>query len=550
MVHTILMLSSKHTPPDEHEKHPGYDRSMDVSRENQGQWGNDRFSSNHPSQAYSNGGTSELDKLFAKIGPSNTTTSSPDIPTSTSAPCQMTVDSLFAALGGRDMARRHTPSPAPASPPTSTPHRGLALLDSIFASATPPPPITNHGVRQPYAQQNGFLPSSSAPSILAGGAQPITVESPPILSPQPTSTSLPQILNQDVISSLLGLTPTPSPDSRSSSAAPSSSSSRNNRYEGDNEGGSDGGFSESSTVLDADAETNLELQSAGASAGIPLLSVSVGEGWATNGPILGDVTPRPPLRPELHGSKSSTPPLYASSLPRKSDQDKPIPSYSERPNSSLPASSSTAVESAHTTTKEAPRSLIPFQADSTLWPYPRAPLDDRSSEVDEDIVELDFADTSALSDPDMFRNRRVQQQEKGKAKKSGKRGKKERMEENERERMAIEKSWDVPSQSQSSSSVPPSPARSAHSTNHVNGKSRASASSSRNAMNGSRIHEDMARQAIVASVSSQETGKLTTVLQRNEFVREVLMLIHVSLLLPYTVTFSFGLISFFYFLDG
>jgi len=46
--------------------------------------------------------------------------------------------------------------------------------------------------------------------------------------------------------------------------------------------------------------------------------------------------------------------------------------------------------------------LVPFHhEDPSLWPYPRAPLDDR-----DDIVELDFADTSALSDVDAFERRR------------------------------------------------------------------------------------------------------------------------------------------------
>jgi hypothetical protein len=431
------------------------------------------------------------------------------------------------------MPRGDSPSPAPASQPTTAPHRGLALLDSIFASATPSPPITNYprGMRQPQIQLNGMTPSASAPSVLSQAILPITTESPPILSPQPTSTSLPQILNQDVISSLLGLTPTPSPDSRSSSAAPSSSSSRNNRYEGDNEG-SDGGFSESSTVLDADAETNVELQAAGASAGIPLLAVPAGEEqeWVTNGQILGDETPRPPLRPELHGSKSSTPPLSASSQSRKRDQDRPLSSYSLSPNLPAVSSPSAAIESRSATSSEPPRSQIPFQANSTIWPYPRAPLDDRSSEVDEDIVELDFADTSALSDPDIFRSRRVQQREKGKVKKNGKKGKKEGTEDSEREKLKTEMSLDTPSQSQSGSSVPPSPAPSTQSTGYINGKTRPSPNSPCNAVNGMKggIRGDIARQTIVDSVSSQEKLKSVPALGRNEFVREVLSLIHVG----------------------
>jgi hypothetical protein len=63
-----------------------------------------------------------------------------------------------------------------------------------------------------------------------------------------------------------------------------------------------------------------------------------------------------------------------------------------------------------------------------LWPYPRAPLDDR-----DDIVELDFADTSALSDVDAFERRRQNGR-------NAKLSKKDRA----KEREEIERSWDTP----------------------------------------------------------------------------------------------------------
>jgi hypothetical protein len=73
---------------------------------------------------------------------------------------------------------------------------------------------------------------------------------------------------------------------------------------------------------------------------------------------------------------------------------------------------------------------VPFHhEDSALWPYPRAPLDDR-----DDIVELDFADTSALSDVDAFEQRRL----------NGRNGLKLSKKDREREREEIERSWDVP----------------------------------------------------------------------------------------------------------
>ena len=64
-----------------------------------------------------------------------------------------------------------------------------------------------------------------------------------------------------------------------------------------------------------------------------------------------------------------------------------------------------------------------------LWPYPRAPLDDSDN-----IVEFDFADTSALSDIDAFERRRQ----------NGKNGAKLSKKDRAREREEIERSWDVP----------------------------------------------------------------------------------------------------------
>ncbi|KAI6122028.1 hypothetical protein F5141DRAFT_1094344 [Pisolithus sp. B1] len=72
--------------------------------------------------------------------------------------------------------------------------------------------------------------------------------------------------------------------------------------------------------------------------------------------------------------------------------------------------------------------LVPFETDSDLWPYPRPPL----VETDSDVIELDFADTSASSDPNAFEKRC-----KGKKQKKGKKDK-------PKEREEIEKSWDVP----------------------------------------------------------------------------------------------------------
>lgn len=341
----------------------------------------------------------------------------------------------------------------------------------------------------------------------------------------------------------------PAPASPSSSTALSSSSSQcsgqyPSRYEGDNEDeasdGSDGGLSASvsstSTVLDLDADNNLDLQAAGASAGLPLLAVH----GQSNG--FGDSTPRPPrgmdLEDDLKGDiRTSTPPppefSPARGRKRTHNQHQPSPaptshsrlqiptgpsssSPNEDPTPGLVKSSSSSTIKADFNNTPSKRSLVPFSADSELWPYPRAPIDDRSHSTDNDgVVELDFTDTSALSDPSMF-------QEKEKAGKNAKakgkkKGKKERAEERVRERDEIEKSWDVP--------VPVMPAPAVV----VNGKGKTPVKAfSLPLANGpkSTVDQDTTRASIISTLSSHNVNLAG--MSRNEFVREVLTLIHVS----------------------
>ncbi|KAJ7098353.1 hypothetical protein C8R44DRAFT_988877 [Mycena epipterygia] len=334
-------------------------------------------------RSFPSGSASELDKLFARLS------STPSAPTSVShAPARkstatMTVASLFAALGGADVK-----NPEPDGAPTAAPPSGIPLLDSIFASAN------------------------------AASPAPISTQPIPIHSPTPTTSVVsPQILNHEVITSLLGL-----PPSRSASAASygsdvqSHTSSRegDNEYEesrGSNSGGRRGnlgsdGFSESSTVLDPEAELDEELQAAGASAGRPLLSVPAQRGDTRNplvnggtkvngkGRVHGDVTPRAPV--PASG-------INGHSTPSRGPIPPPMDELSRSTSTTRPSQS-------HQAQDRHPSG--PFAAGSELWPYARPPVDDRAVEVDEledgEIVELDFEDTSALSDPDAFRQ--VQQQ--------------------------------------------------------------------------------------------------------------------------------------------
>ncbi|KAJ7253665.1 hypothetical protein B0H12DRAFT_1116073 [Mycena haematopus] len=328
------------------------------------------------------GSASELDKLFAKMRTAPSTIEPSPIPSvSSSRSSTVTVASLFAALNSADPDE----TLAPTSP---TSHTGIALLDSIFASAT------------------------------AGPSNPVPVpaESIPIHSPTPTTSVLPpQILNHEVITTLLGLPPSRSA-SASSTSYSSDTQSHTSSREGDNEyeeSGSNGGcpadagsdgFSESSTVLDPDAELDEELQAAGSSAGRPLLS---GPTPRTNtrslpvngkGRAHGDVTPRAPFPSlSINGHRPAAP-SRAPVPPPMSD------SVGSGSTSTVRPRSRQGLQAQPPAGRHPPE---PFAASSELWPGARAPVDDRLTEADglEDgeIVELDFEDTSALSDPDVFR---------------------------------------------------------------------------------------------------------------------------------------------------
>lgn len=372
-----------------------------------------------------------------------------------------------------------------------------------------------------------------------------------------------------MISTLLGLPPSRSASAAStaySSGAVSHPSSR----EGDNEdessrrGGSDG-YSESSTVLDPDAELDEELQSAGASAGRPLLAAEFNfQGVMSNGHghlngtgqrIHGDVTPRPPMNGFI--------------TPRSN--------YSSR----FHSASSLPIESQLHRSAPGERELVPFEADSDLWPYPSAQgqaAESEQSDSDE-IIELDFEDTSALSDMDTFT--RVLQNGKKHAKAGGgsmngtngaggvnekskgrKKGKKEREAEQMRIREEIEISWDVPGPSMrvqqlyeddedldvgitlrpASPSPCPSPVPVRTPPNpedapavpktvpakHMNGVTHKRKEEVRGKSVG--LDSNAVRGSIVAAVSAIQVPAPTT-MERNEFVREVLTLIHVCVFL-------------------
>ncbi|KAJ7089317.1 hypothetical protein B0H15DRAFT_949291 [Mycena belliarum] len=298
-------------------------------------------------RSFPSGSASELDKLFAKLrtDPAQPPAASSSPPQSGAKPAQaatMTVASLFASLTGAEAASENGNRP---EAPVARSSSGIPLLDSIFASAGP----------------------ATSPPLAHTPAVPLHAPTP-------------QILNHEVITSLLGL-----PPARAASAAPSSSSHEgDNEYEHEEPGSDDGyqaecggenghngardgghvsdGFSESSTVLDLEADE--ELQSAGASAGRPLLSVPV-----------------PPRHPPANGAVGARP--NGNGKGRHGDV---TPRVNGHP---LPAR--------HTPEVPAPtQAQAQFAAGEQLW----APVDDLE---DGEIVELDFADTRALSDPEALR---------------------------------------------------------------------------------------------------------------------------------------------------
>ncbi|KAF9459729.1 hypothetical protein BDZ94DRAFT_1312111 [Collybia nuda] len=564
-------------PPQSMGSRPNTGPTLTVSPHSHTQGGQGHFTAHHPSQvstaAPTSGEASELDKLFAKIEPtpvlSAAVAASPvSIPHSTS---KMTVESLFAALGGNDLTPSEQKNPSATQLASGSASTGISLLDSIFASASD---TSNKATTTNIITQG---PRSSAIQLQ------IQLQTPTIYSPTPSTNILPQVLNQDVISTLLGL-----PPSRTASAASTAYSSGAHSHpssrEGDNEdesdmsmshrhGGSDG-YSESSTVLDPDAEFDEELQAAGASAGRPLLADSGHQHAGTNGflgasehgRVHGDVTPRAPLNGFI------TPPLVRTNGTRASTQTPGViePSSSvstilgRRPPSRSYSRASNAEPRNHTNGAITSRPLVPFEADSELWPYPRAPVNEQHADSDgDDILELDFGDTSALSDPSAFKRalKNGKKHSRGGSVSDGangidamrdktkgrKKGKKERAAEQLKIREEIENSWDVPGPSahvtgRAISNDPPSPSlhpspsphpspepgHSPHQTPTPHAKlvNGIPSRPQQAGVNGSLIEADTARESIISSLSNHSS--ISGSLERNEFVREILTLIHTN----------------------
>ncbi|KAI0718368.1 hypothetical protein C8T65DRAFT_638748 [Cerioporus squamosus] len=440
-----------------------------------------------PTTMAANVAGSELDSLFAKLLPPSAAPPAPQEPVP--APGKSVLD-LFAALNGgpshpSDQASMQSISSSMSIPESGPTPAARSLLDMMFASAAQSTPT-----------------ATSVPEPLPSYPEEIV-----IVSPKPTSSALPHVLTQDVLSSIMGVPP----DSRASSAAPSSIGSRRSAQR---DFTSEGELSKATIV-------------GGSTRSIPTLAVPKGLSSEStpdatgkvNGSrrIPGDVTPRPPA-----GGMRLPP-----TSPPQFQQQRP-----ETPGTNGKVNGNGAAPSPAPGSAPRMRNLKPFEAASDLWPYPRAPLDDRSLEMQDDVVELDFTDTRALSDPAIFSTRLKEKKER---KEKGRKSRKEREKEKEREKAEIEKGWDLPTQSAGqpayrlsatgpvaeAATVPPQPQSQVVNGGPKQVKKAAANGRVQNVQNGA-LDAAAAKETIVTAMP----GKTQPQLGRTEFVQELLSLIY------------------------
>lgn len=449
-------------------------------------------------------GLSELDKLFAKYlpqqqNPSIASSITASAPTSTSS---MSVQSLFAALGGAEVPSTQVsqrPGVFP-TPPPRTQSTGISLLDTIFASASAP----MHAGPTSSQQQ----PIPTGPASTSSYLHPSTIQNTiPIHSPTPKSKALPppQVLSQNVIGSLLGLATSRTPSAASSIAsysAPPFGAGAIGGVGGERGGTTSSPSHPSSRDGDNEDESHAETSSDG--------SGSAGGGLgAVAAHALGRSVPiqiRAPLQQQQPQVQASDPAFRTLGLGLGAGMNgqatsihgdaTPRPTFITNEHAqNLASSSTTAAASSGGANGTKPRNgrpLVPFEPNSELWPYPRQPLDESPNtsgieaaeeagvaEGEGEIIELDWQDMSALSDPDAFLRVQKQQQQlrngvgagggkkqngtgivgvgeettKGRKKKEKKKSKKERLEAVAREREAIEQSWDFPTTQQLNSNL-------------------------------------------------------------------------------------------------
>ncbi|TDL24552.1 hypothetical protein BD410DRAFT_801891 [Rickenella mellea] len=559
---------------DEYEEESG-DTSMDISEgEDQGQWGRNQQLSAAKSvksqpQTTQSAGMSELDMLFAKLAPPPTV-------------FQNTGPNGIKDLSQVDVSR------SPQHEAATNPSQGKTLLDTIFASvqprtnpnptinvsasasAFPPPPSAPpttrlaqmsaqepHNNHRPHAMShsNSSLSISSGKTSINGIEQGLEIH-----SPKPSSAALPQILTADVIHELMGL------PSRSASSASASSS---DAYPADAFSASTGGAmrrveKEKDTTFGgyvadrSEDEEHINMRAASGKRAPPL---RVGAGVApgllhaeSSGTLNGDATPRarpgPGLEPERFGEQlmkgvlTSTPPPPDRSPARRrqKQQEAATTQAGHATNNIAPAPAAPAPirrtsSSRLKTDASAAPAPPPFKAGSELWPHAQSPLDDRSfdtaapgsgsgsgsgesaqipaSDELEDVVELDFSEISVLSDISALEARG---KKKGKGKEKTK--KEEGSSTNVNGRAKLQENGPVAAVVVNGTG---------HSPKKGKGKDQGNANANGRIVEAVQVQKpslpDIAKDALLSQVV-QAGITPESKLEKNEFVREILTLIH------------------------
>ncbi|KAL1741373.1 hypothetical protein HDZ31DRAFT_66998 [Schizophyllum fasciatum] len=454
----------------------------------------------------------------------------PKRPESTRAPSA--IDGLFSNLKRGGMPALDAQS-APAAPPRAAPANArpaptkpatLTIGDIVakVTAGTGSQPPSNNGEASPMSSRSlmdTFFPNanadagtSSAPAT--AGAQAGASEPQARADAGGANT---RILTDDVISTLLrgGRMPAAAAAWERRSESRSSSSHSN---EGDDEESDDVNdaaqrsfddgyeYSESSTVLDeldADADGEEVVYAADIRVNGRAAAPAGGDGHAPGADRAagdprgragrrgqGDRTPRPPLMP-------TPPPELAPAV----------------------STASTATVRGHP--------LVPFQDDSDLWPYDPPAAGDAGDDGDE-IIELDFADTAALSDPDALCSKRgPASAANGGAGSSGglsvngtsgggKKSRRERARARDRaERDHIERTWEMPPSA-------PAPVPTTH-AKAANGKGKARAEAGEEG--SGKLNAGVLKDAILAQAQGRLPARL---MEQKEFTTEVLSLFYTN----------------------
>ncbi|EKM76300.1 hypothetical protein AGABI1DRAFT_131392 [Agaricus bisporus var. burnettii JB137-S8] len=377
-------------------------------------------------------GLSDVDKLFAKFLPQQV--QNPQLTSSTTPAPTSALQSLFAGAGS---SSTYPQAPLPGALPSSPPppqSTGIGLLDTIFASAVAPGPNSQQQ-QQPVPSALSSL-SYPLPPTLPQSTIPFRSH-----TPKSKASPSPQVLSPNVIGSLLGLPPSRTPSAASSLASYSGSSpgadaidgpnakhishspSHPSSRDGDNEDDSHAGSSSDGSGGGGGGLGAIAAHALGRSVPIQIRAplnqqtqptqhlfsdsafknsgLGVGQGGSTH----GDATPRQTF---LHNQHVQN---LASATSSANANAKATPGG---------GGGGGGGKANGETKPRNGRPLVPFEPNSELWPYARQTQEITSGEEERggggggegesDIVELNWEDMSALSDPAAFLRAQKKQQ--------------------------------------------------------------------------------------------------------------------------------------------